>query len=557
LHNVEQGEQAPYKKKKIMGTGKTGGHWKPCNIGSVEAHNERRPEYLESVKNAGLSLYFFEHLTEHNDHWVNDNARYKDKTVADVFEAMKNLYKEKTGQLPQLAEKKKVNKKTGKEYKCAGWSPIREMCPPIKADTKIEDFDYLKKWAKKHGIEIIRIDLHKDEGYHDKDTGEYKMNYHAHVVASFLDWNTGKTVKPNSQAMSEMQTILAMALNMERGERKADTGKQYLDQVEYREMMESIDGEKKKITEEAKKEAAGIITEAHNAAAAIVDEAYKDAATIKQSTEDEHQSLKAEIKKAETRLKGLTTMLANLEAQKDNLEAQIAALENEYAEDKEQMEQKRSELQVKLTGLEEKIAEKQEKFNSAEQQLRDINNQFTRVKEQKEKYEKDIRIMTDDAIKRHDHLNKKISQKREELTKIDKSGELARAQKHIEQRNDLIYKRWPKARNAVDAIFQLGNSPTATDFTPQQALHVEHAIVTSGTDRTEAARDLLSLAQKDFDNQRTPGGWVDNAAKVVQSIAQRTHQRLTALLKQQPKDNNDGPSYITDLTDWAGNQIHR
>lgn len=513
-----------------MGTGKTGGHWKPCNIGSVEAHNERRPEYLESVKKAGLGLYFFEHLTEHNDHWMNDNVRYKDKTVADVFEAMKKLYQEKTGQLPQLVDKIKVSKKTGKEYKCAGWSPIREMCPPIKEDTKIEDFEYLKKWAKKHGIEIIRIDLHKDEGYHDEETGEYKMNYHAHVVASFLDWNTGKTVKPNSQAMSEMQTILAMALDMERGERKADTGKQYLDHVQYREMMEEIDGEKKKLDE------------------------------IKVQTKQAEKKLdyvNVEIKKADKRLKGLTTMLNNLEAQKDNLEAQIAALEDEYSEHNEQYEQKRAELLSKLAETEENIADKQQKLRIAEQKLRDIEGQQQRLISQNQNIEKKIKGMVDDAIKRHDQTNKAIDAKRAELRKMDKSGELDRAYKHIEQRNAVIYRRWPEARNAIDAIFQLGNSPTAKDFTPQQALDVEKAITLSGTERTAAAKDLLSLAQKDFDDHRTPQAWIDGAAKTVKSIAQGTHQRLTNLLSQQPKDAGGGPSYITDLTDWAGNQIHR
>ena len=124
-----------------METSLTGGHWRPCNIGSVEAHNERRPEYLESVKKAGLNLYFFEHLTKNNSHWVNDLDRYKDKTVADVFETMKKIYTEKTGQKPQLNEKIRVNKKTGKEYKIQGWAPIQEMCVPIKKDNMIEDFD--------------------------------------------------------------------------------------------------------------------------------------------------------------------------------------------------------------------------------------------------------------------------------------------------------------------------------------------------------------------------------------------------------------------------------
>lgn len=237
-----------------MGIGLTGGHWRPCNIGSVEAHNERRPEYLESVKKAGLNLYFFEHLTKNNSHWVNDLDRYKDKTVADVFETMKKIYTEKTGQKPQLNEKTRVNKKTGKEYKIQGWAPIQEMCVPIKIDTKIEDFDYLKKWAKKYGIEIIRIDLHKDEGYHNEKTGEYKMNYHAHVVASFFDWETGRTVKPPSESMSEMQTILAIALGMGRGKRKEETGAKALTAMQYRLMKEREDLEKVEAEKTAAKE---------------------------------------------------------------------------------------------------------------------------------------------------------------------------------------------------------------------------------------------------------------------------------------------------------------
>lgn len=170
--------------------------------------------------------------------------------------------------------------------------------------------------------------------------------------------------------------------------------------------------------------------------------------------------------------------------------------------------------------------------------------------------------MADDAIRRHDSLNAKmketenaIKEKRAELARFDKTGELKRAHKHIEAQDNIIYRIWPEARNAIAAIFEFGNSNTATDFTPQQALDVEKAIAFSGISRTDAAKDLLVLAEKDFDNHRTPRGWVDSAAKEVMSIARGTHQRLTALLKQQPKDSGGGPSYITDLTDWAGNSI--
>ena len=275
------------------------------------------------------------------------------------------------------------------------------------------------------------------------------------------------------------------------------------------------------------------------------------------SLKEQNKNLEAQNKQIEKKVKGLTIMVRNLEEQKDNLEVQIAALEEEYTENNEQKKQKLAELSKKVADLQSKIADKQQKLSTAEQELRDINKQRQSIISQKQDIEKKIKGMVDDALLRHDRTNKAISEKRAELKKMDKSGELAQAQKHIEDRDAVIYRRWPEARNAVSAIFQLGNSPTATDFTPQQALNVEKAIALSGIERTAAAKDLLSLAQKDFDNQRTPKGWIEGAIKVVQSIALSTHQRLTALLKQQPKDTGGGPSYITDLTDWAGNQIQR
>lgn len=499
-----------------MNNGMTGGHWKPCNIGSVEAHNERRPEYLEAIKKAGLNLYFFQELTENNSHWVSGSVRYSGKTVAEVFDTMKNLYKEKTGQLPQLKEKIKLNKKTGKEYKCAGWSPIREMCVPIKESTKIEDFDYLKKWAEKCGIEIMRIDLHKDEGHYDKKIGQYNMNYHAHVVASFFNWENAKTVKPNKEAMSEMQTVLAIALQMKRGERKADTGKKYLDHIEYRKMMEAIDEEKEKL-----------------------------------------EGLMSQTKQAEKKLKGFTTMLNNLEDQRDNLEAQIAALEDEYSENNEQMEQQRAALLDKLAEIEEKIADKTLKREKAEKELTNLEEKAKSLVENNEKAKNSLNTLKDKANQLCDSVNSSLKNRREEIKKMDKAGELRMAERHIEEREAVIFRRWPWAREAVAAIFSLGNSPTAKDFTPKQALDIEKAISSSGVERTDAAKDLLSLAGKDFDRSRTPRGWVDGAAREVMNIARGTHFRLNALLRGQSQDAGGGPSYVTDLTDWAGNQIKR
>ena len=350
--------------EKQMSNGKTGGHWRPCNVGSVEAHNERRPEYLEQVKKAGLNLYFFEHLTKYNTHWVNSAERYQGKTVAEVQKDMAKVYTEKTGQAPQLAVKKKINKKTGRVTKCAGWSPIREMCPPIKKDTKIEDFDFLKKWAAKYGIEIIRIDLHKDEGHRDAKTGEIKPNYHAHVVASFFDWNTGRTVKPDADAMSEMQTVLAEALGMERGERKVDTGVRYLDHRQYRKMMEEIDRGKRK-----------------------------------------NEELQTAMKKAETKVKALTTMIENLEAEKDALLVKLNETRKVNALETDAL----LEIRRMIKEVEDKLEDKLSKLKEAEEEVKKLAEKSSTldagIAERKEVLEKSTVELRKLNERRHDLQN--------------------------------------------------------------------------------------------------------------------------------------------------------
>lgn len=212
---------------------KTGIHIKPCNVRSVEAHNERTQGYIEGVKRSGRSLYFFPELSHLNQSW--ESPAYQGKTCADIFEELKALYKSKTGQEPQLKDKKRINKKTGKEFTISGWSPIREGVVPIEEGTRLEDFRPVKQWAEVNGLHIIRIDLHHDEGYRDGVTGSMKHNHHAHIVFDWVNHETGKTVKIGADKMSELQDVMATALRMERGEAKAVTGKEHLTVEQFKE----------------------------------------------------------------------------------------------------------------------------------------------------------------------------------------------------------------------------------------------------------------------------------------------------------------------------------
>lgn len=63
---------------------------------------------------------------------------------------------------------------------------------------------------------MFQIAIHKDEGYRKGKDG-LKLNLHAHLVADWTDHESGKSLKLNRNDMSEMQTICAEVLGMERG----------------------------------------------------------------------------------------------------------------------------------------------------------------------------------------------------------------------------------------------------------------------------------------------------------------------------------------------------
>ena len=262
-----------------------------------------------------------------------------------------------------------------------------------------------------------------------------------------------------------------------------------------------------------------------------------------------------EIKTAEKKLKSFTSMLNNLKEQKEQLEIEITALEEMRDTGNQEAEEQLKEKQRLLEEINGKITLRTG-------QLNDVIKELKKLDEIRNQTKQNIDKMATDAIQRHDRANARlkeadwaIEEKRKEIAKMDKTGELEKARRHIEERDAVLYRRWPEARNAVKSIFEVASSPSAHDFTPQQALHVEHAIVTSGTTRTKAAEELMSLAKKDFDNNKTYSGWVNGAMREVMKIASNTHHRLNALLRVQPRDAGGGPSYITDLTDWAGNQV--
>ncbi|MDE6537871.1 MAG: DUF4407 domain-containing protein [Muribaculaceae bacterium] len=213
---------------------KTGIKFKPCNVGTAEAHNSRDRAYCEAVARKFGHTYFWDEYRHLNQSWRNPSYA---KPLPELLEDMKVLVKQKTGRAMQCKPVETTDRKTGKKKTRSGCSAIREGCPPIKPDTRIEDFEPFVKWLNGYGISVISIDLHHDEGHADPDTDDLRQNHHAHIIVDWLNHETGKTVKIDNNVCKDMQTVLAESLGMERGTPKEDTGIEGLSAIEYKEKM--------------------------------------------------------------------------------------------------------------------------------------------------------------------------------------------------------------------------------------------------------------------------------------------------------------------------------
>lgn len=163
-----------------------------------EAHNVRRKTFD----------YIRKDLTQINEYW-------SEEKLSERLRKIEKYCKEKSG--------RKLQKNA---------MPIREAVVVIKEDTTMQDLHHLSKRLEEElKIRIFQIAIHKDEGHYDKETKEWKPNYHAHLVADWQDLETGKTLKHQSFHYSKMQDITAECLGMERG---TEGSKGRLEAVEFK-----------------------------------------------------------------------------------------------------------------------------------------------------------------------------------------------------------------------------------------------------------------------------------------------------------------------------------
>lgn len=225
-------QQINHKHVKNMSTSaKASIHIKPCNIAQSEAHNRRDKEYLKSLD--PKKIYIRLDLTSENETYI--SPRMGGKTLQEYLNMLRDMVKEKTGRAMQEKDVK-YKDKNGKTHTRRGSSPLREGVVVIKETTTMEDLlKFTDSVQERWGINAIQIHIHRDEGHFedvDRRMG-WKPNLHAHIVWDWMDHSTGKSRKLNVKDMSQMQDLLAEVLEMQRGQRKSETGLEHLERNDF------------------------------------------------------------------------------------------------------------------------------------------------------------------------------------------------------------------------------------------------------------------------------------------------------------------------------------
>ena len=230
-------------------TAKASEHIKPCNIAQSERHNRRDADYIASLNPA--MLYIRKDLAHLNEVYVAPDM--EGVSLQQYYDDIRVMVKQKTGRAMQEKDVKFTDKK-GKQRVRQGCSPIREGVVNIKPDTTMEDLlRYVKRVHERWGIRALQIHIHKDEGHYEdtNDPASWEPNYHAHIIWDWMDHNTGKSFKLNAEDMSAIQDLVAETLDMQRGQKKSETGIDHLERNDF--IIRKQENKKKQLQEEAKK----------------------------------------------------------------------------------------------------------------------------------------------------------------------------------------------------------------------------------------------------------------------------------------------------------------
>ena len=443
---------------------KTSVNIKPCNIGSSEAHNRRTAEYLANIRKE--KFYIRTDLMAGNETWVSPD--FGEATLTDRYNQIAAMVKEKTGRAMQTKDRERVNKKTGKVTIVRGSTPLKEGVVVIKDGTTMEQLrKFCEVCNKRWGVTALQVFIHRDEGHYGipGDNATWKPNLHAHIVWDWMNHDTGKSCKLDEKAMSEMQTVLAECLDMERDTSKEVTGKEHLERTDF------IIAKQKQETERAKAE--------KEAALAAKEKAETERRTIEGENkvkEQYRQSLDTEIADKERQLKD--ERKAKMDSILDSVGSLVgvgksAAMEKENAKLKTENERIRKAFPNAVkTKVEEMtralVAEKQKAEAERDRAL--VQSRSLGI--ERDKAVRELQEQKDGERQRIDFAVSRATAKKDKTIRLLQDA-LKASRDILNLLAGILYKASEVFKRAIDAIIHFGTEQHKSFFAPSEAADIK------------------------------------------------------------------------------------
>jgi len=470
---------------------KTSINIKPCNIGSSEAHNRRTADYLEHIDKE--KFYIRTELMAGNKVWVSPD--FVDTSLTDRYNQIALMVKEKTGRAMQTKERKRVNPKTGKVTIVRGSTPLKEGVVVIKEDTTMEQLQRFCEVCKERwGITALQVFIHRDEGHYDnpQDKATWKPNLHAHIVWDWMNHDTGKSCKLDENAMSEMQTVLAGCLDMQRGTSKAETGKEHLERTDFILAKQKKEAEQVK----AKAEAELKFIKGENEAKEI----YRQA--LDKEIADKEKQLKEERKaRVDSILDSVGSFVGvgkSATAEKENarLKAENERIKKAFPDAvNKEVEKRTMALAAEKQNAE---AERDKALAQNRSLVKERNNAITQLKSQQT-----------DMQQRVERAVMLANSEKDKTIKMLQSS-LRASEQVLNYIADMLYAASDVFKRAVDAIIHYGTEKYKSVF---------------GNDEAADIKNVMEAYGKTKEQYRSVGIWLCNYAENRQPFDKMQHQQ--------------------------------
>lgn len=354
------------------------------------------------------------------DKSVNEYKSFTDKHINDLVEMAKSDYK----------AHQKNNRSLPKNA-----TLIKEAIVNLESHHTMEDMEDLKsKLEERFGYKISNISIHKDEGYiytdkinytmgreqyknqeetphiaeldikdnkfyewhkinnewtKGKEISEYeiKFNYHAHIEMLNYDFKTHRTIRNNITGLSEMQTLVAETLGMQRGKCSSTVEAERIG-VEVQESRKRMNIKDYKNYKRKENELKSELTKVKEENQELKKYDFKEMQKKITQLEELNSSQKRELHQ-------LNSQVKNHKAEFETLQKKIAAYtktfktiapaatkQSEVIEKVDQLQQEIKDLKTNLIGKDKVITKQNEAVNSSQMILKVKEKEINTLKTQ-------------------------------------------------------------------------------------------------------------------------------------------------------------------------------